>query len=152
MLAPWKKSSDKPRQCIKNQRIKKCYFVNSTLQKSYSQSFGFSSSYVWIWELDRKEGWAPKHQLLLNYGAEKDLKSSLDSNEIQPVNLRGNQPWIFIVRIDAEIEAPLLWPPDTKGQPTGEDPDTGKDWGQEEGATEDEMVGWHHRINGHEFE
>ena len=73
--------------------------------------------------------------------------------EIKPVNPKGNQPWIFILRTDAEAEAPILWPPDEKSWLIGEDPDAGKDWGQEEkGATEDEMVGWHHQLNGHEFE
>ena len=78
-------------------------------------------------------------------------ESPLDSKEIKPVNPKGNQPWIFIQKTDAE--APLFWPPDVKSQFTGKDPDTGKDWGQEEkGATEDDMVGWHHQLNGHEFE
>ena len=81
------------------------------------------------------------------------LKSPLGCKEIQPVNLKGNQSWIFIRRIDAEVEAPRLWPPDAKSWLTGKDPDAGKDWGQEEkGMTEDEMVGWHHQLNGHEFE
>ena len=84
---------------------------------------------------------------------QKTLKSPLDRKEIKPVNPKGNQPWIFIGRSDAEAEAPLLWPPDAKSWLTGKDPDAGKDWGQEEkGATENEMVGWHHWLNGHEFE
>ena len=84
---------------------------------------------------------------------EKTLKSPLGCKEIQPVNLKGNQSWIFIRMIDAEVEAPRLWPPDVKSWLTGKDPDAGKDWGQEEkGMTEDEMVGWHHQLNGHEFE
>ena len=73
--------------------------------------------------------------------------------EIKPVNPKGNQPWIFIGRTDAEAEAPILWPPDEKNWLIGEDADAGKDWGQEEkGTTEDEMVGWHHQLNGHDFE
>ena len=81
------------------------------------------------------------------------LESPLDCKEIQPVHPKGNQPWIFIGRTDAEAEAPILWPPDVESQHIGEDPDAGKDWGQEEkGTTEDEMVGWHHQLNGHEFE
>ena len=84
---------------------------------------------------------------------EKTLESPLDSKEIKPVNPKGKQPLIFFGRIDAEAEAPILWPPDVKRQLTGKDPDAGKDRGQEEkGETEDEMVGWHHRLNGHEFE
>ena len=84
---------------------------------------------------------------------EQTLESPLDCKEIQPVNPKGNQSWIFIGRTDAEAEAPILWPLDAKSWLTGKDPDTGKDWGQEEkGATEDEMVGWHHWLNGHGFE
>ena len=83
---------------------------------------------------------------------EKTLESHLDSKEIQPVNPKGNQSWILIRRIDAEAEAPILWPPDAKSQLIGKDSDAGKDWGQENGATEDEMVGWYHWLSGHEFE
>ena len=84
---------------------------------------------------------------------EKALKSPLDYKEIKPVNPKGNQFWIFIRRIDAEAEAPILWSPDVKSQLTGKDPDAGKDWEQEEkGATENEMVEWHHQLHGHEFE
>ena len=92
--------------------------------------------------------------MLPNCGVrKKTLESPLDSQEIKPVNPKGNQPWIFIGRTDAETKAPVFWPPNAKSQLTGKDPDTGKDWGQEEkGTTEDEMVGWHHRLNGHEFE
>ena len=84
---------------------------------------------------------------------EKILESPLDSKEIKPVNPKENQPWIFIGRTDVEAETPILWPPDVKNQLIGKDPDTGKSWGQEEkGTTEDEMVGWHHWLNGYEFE
>ena len=84
---------------------------------------------------------------------EKTLESPLDCKDIKSVNPKGNQPWIFIERTDAEAGTPILWPPLAKSQFTGKDPDAGKDWGQEEkGTTEDEMVGWHHRLNGHEFE
>ena len=84
---------------------------------------------------------------------EKTLESPLDSKDIKPVNPKGNQCWIFIERTDAEAEAPILWPPDVKSWLIGKDPDAGKEWGQEtKGVTEDEMVGWHHRLNGHEFE
>ena len=83
---------------------------------------------------------------------EKTLKSPLDCKEIQPVNPKGNQSWILIGRTDAEAEAPILWPPDGKNWLTEKEPDAGKDWMQEKGMTEDEMVGWHHRLDGHEFE
>ena len=84
---------------------------------------------------------------------EKTFESPLDCKEIKPVNPKGNQPWIFIGKTDAEAEAPILWPPDAKSSLIGKDPDTGKDWRQEEkGVTEDEMIGWHHRLNGREFE
>ena len=84
---------------------------------------------------------------------EKALESPLDCKEIQPVHPKGDQPWIFIGRTDAEAEALILWSPDAKSWLIGKDPDAGKDRGQEEkGTAEDEMVGWHHRLNGHEFE
>ena len=104
-----------------------------------------------MWELDHKEGWALKNWCFRTAMLEKTLESPLDSKEIKPVNPKGNQPWIVIGRTDAE--APILWPPDVKSRLIGKDPDTEKDWSQEEkGTTEDEMVGWHHRLNGHEFE
>ena len=100
------------------------------------ESFVFSSSYVWVWELGQKEGWAPKNWCFWIVELEKTLESPLDCKEIKPVNPKGNQPWIFIGRTDAE--APILWPPDAKRQLTGKDPDAGKDWGQEEKGT----TGW----------
>ena len=106
-----------------------------------------------MWELDHKEGWAPKNLCFWTVVLEKTLESPLDCKEIKPVNLKGNQSWIFIGRTDAKAEAPILWPPDMKNWLTGKDPDAGKDWRQEEkGMTEDEMVGWHHWLSGHEFE
>ena len=91
--------------------------------------------------------------MFLHCGAGEDCLESLDSKEIKPTNPKGNQPWVFIGRTDAEAESPILWPPDAKTQLIGKDLDAGKDWEQEEtGATEDEMVGWHHWLNGHEFE
>ena len=89
---------------------------------------------------------------LLNCGTGEDSWESLDSKEIQPVHPKGNQSWIFIGRTDAEAETPILWPPDVKNGLIGKDPDAGKDWKLEKGTTEDEMVGWHHQLNGHEFE
>ena len=104
-----------------------------------------------MWELDDKEGWAPMNWCFQIVVLEKTFESPLDSKEVKPVNPKGNQLWLFIGRTDTE--ALILWPPDVKSPLIGKDPDAGKDWGQEEkGATEDEMVGWHHQINGHEFE
>ena len=108
---------------------------------------------VWMWELVHKESWAPKNWCFWTVVLEKTLQSPLDCKEIQPVHPKGNQSWIFIRRTDAEAEALILWPPDTKSWRIWKDPDAGKDWRREEkGTTEDEMVGWHHWLNGHEFE
>ena len=118
-----------------------------------SQSYGFSSDHVWMWELDYKESWALKNWCFWTVVLAKTLESPLDCKEIQPVNPKGNQSWMFIGRTDAEAETPILWSPDAKNWLIGKDPDAGKDWRQEEmGTTEDEMVGWHHQLNGHEFE
>ena len=135
-LAPWKKSYDNPRQQIQKQR---CHFAD---KGPSSQSYGFSSSRVWMWELDHKEGWVPKNWCFWTVVLEQTLESPLDSKEIRTANSKGNQPWVFIGRTDAVAEAPILWPPDVKSWLIGKDPDAGKDWGQK--VTEDEMVGWHH--------
>ena len=104
-------------------------------------------------ELDHKEGWVPKNWCFWAVVLEKTLESPLDCKEIQPVHPKGNQSWIFTGGTDAKGEAPTLWPCDVKSQLIGKDPDDGKDWGLEEkGVAEDEMVGWHHWLNGHEFE
>ena len=104
-------------------------------------------------ELDYKESWAPKNWCFWTVVFEKTLESPLDCKEIQPVHPKGNQSWVFIGRTDVEAEIPILWPPDVKSILIWKDPDAGRDWGQEEkGTTEDEMVGWHHRFDGHEFE
>ena len=133
-------------QHIKKQRH---YF---TSKGPSSQSYGFSSSHVWMWELDYKESWVPKNWCFWTMVLGKTLESPLHCKEIQPVNLKGNQSWILIGRTDAEAEPPILWPPDVKNRLIGKDPDAGKDWRQEEkGTTEDEMVGWHHQLYGHEF-
>ena len=109
--------------------------------------------YVWMWELYCKESWVPKNWCFWTVVLEKTLESPLDCKEIQPVNPKGNQSWIFIGRTDTEAETPILWPPDAKNWLIGKDPDAGKDWRQEEkGMTEGEMVGWHPLFNGHEFE
>ena len=127
MLVPWKKNVDKPRWHIKKWSY---YFPN---KGSYSQSYGFSSSHVWLWESDHKEDWVLKNWCFQIVVVEKTLESPLDSKEIKPVNPKGNQPWIFFGRIDAEAEAPILWPPNAKSQLIGKDPDAGgKDWRQEE--------------------
>ena len=118
-----------------------------------SQRYGFSSSHVWMGDLDYKESWAPKSLCFWTVLLEKTLKNPLDCKEIKPVNPKGNQSWIFIGTTDAEAETPILWPPDAKNWLIGNDPDAGKDWRWEEkGTTEDEMVGWHHWLSGHEFE
>ena len=135
------------KQHIKKQRQ---YFAN---RGRSSQSYGFSSSHVWMWELDSKESWGPKNWCFWTVVLEKTLESPLYCREIQPVHPKGNQSWIFIGRTDAEAETPILWLPDVKNWLICKDPHAGKDWGQEEkGTTEDEMVGWHHQLNGHEFE
>ena len=110
----------------------------------------FSSSHVWMWELDHKKSRVPKNWCFCTVVLE-NTESPLDCKGIKPVNPKGNQSWIFIGRTDAE--APILWPPDAKNWLIGKDSDAGKDWGQKEkGTTEAEMVGWHHRLDGHEFE
>ena len=124
------------------------YFVNKGLS---SQSYGFSSSHVWMWELAHKESWMPKNWCFGIAVLEKTLERPLDFKEIKPVNPKGNQSWMFIGRTEAE--ATILWPPDMKNWLIRKDPDTGKEWRQEEkGPTEDEMVGWRHWLDGHEFE
>ena len=132
---------------IKKQRL---YFANKGLA---SQSYGFSSGHVWMWELDYKESWAPKNWCFQTVMLEKTLESPLDSKEFQPVKPKGNQSWIFIGRTDAEAETLILWLLDAKNWLIWKYLDAGKDWRWEEkGMTEDEMVGWHHQLNGHEFE
>ena len=144
MLAPWEKSYDRPRQHIKKQ--KHC-FANR------DQSYGFSSSHVWMEGLDHDEGWAPKNRCFWNVVLEKTLENLLDCKEIKPVNPKGNQSWIFIGRTEAEAEAPVLWPPDAKSWLIWKDPDAEKDWRQEEkGAAEDEMVEWHNWLDALESE
>ena len=144
---PWKKIHDQPRQHIKNQRH---YFVN---KRPSSQSCGFSSSQVWMWELDCKESWSPKNWYFWTVVMEKTLVSPLDCQDIQAVYPEGNQSWIFIGRTDAEAETEI-----TSGTWYEELTLWKKPWCWErlkargKGAAEDEMVGWHHRLNGHEFE
>ena len=112
----------------------------------------FSSSHVWMWELDYKESWVLKNSCFWTVVLEKTLESPLDCKEIQPVHPKGDQSWVFIGRTDVEAESPIFWPPDVKSWLIWKDPDAGKDWRQEEkGMTEDEIVGWHHWVNGNEF-
>ena len=147
MLAPWKKSYDQPRQHIKKQRH---YFAN---QGPSSQSYGFSSSHVWMWELNHKKGWAQKNWCFWTVVSEKTLESPSDCKEIQPVYPKVDQSWIFIGRTDAKGEAPILWPADAKNWLTGINHNAIKDWREEKkGTTEDEIVGWHHWLNEHAFE
>ena len=125
------------------------YFAN---KGPSSQGYGFSSGHIWIWELDYKESWAQKNWCFWAVVLEKTLESPLDCKEIQPVHPKGDQSWVFIGRTVVEAEAPILWPPDAKSWLIWKDPDAGKGWGQEEkGMTEDEMVGWHHWLDGHGF-
>ena len=112
---------------------------------------------VWMWELNYKESlffcfWAQKNWCFWTVVLEKTLESPLDCKEIHPVHPKGNQSWVFIGRTDVEAETPIFWPPDAKSRLIWKDPNAGKDWRQEEkGTTEDEMVGWHHRLSGHDF-
>ena len=149
MLTPWKKSYDQPRNSIFKSRdvtlptkvhlVKAMEFPvvmygckNWTIKKAEHQRI--DALELWYWVL------------------EKTLENPLDCKEIKPVHPKGNQSWIFIGRTDIEAETPILWPPDVKKWLTGKDPDAGKNWRREEGTTEGEMVGWHHWLNGHEFE
>ena len=146
MLTPWKESYDQPRQHIKKQRY---YFAN---KGPSSQGYGFSSSHVWMWELACEESWEPKNWCFWTVVLEKTLESPLDCKKIQTVHPKGGQSWVYIGRTDVEAETVILRPSDVKNWLIWKDPDAGKHWGQEEkGTTEDEMVGWHHLINGHEF-
>ena len=148
MLTPWKKSYDQPRQDVKKQRH---YFAN---KGPSDQGYGFSSSHIWMWELDHKESQARKNWCFWTVVSDKTLDSPLDCKEIQLVCPKGNQSWIFTGRTDAKAETPILWPPDAKSGLIWKDPDAGKDWKREEkGTTEDEIYtfGWHHQLSGHEF-
>ena len=147
MLTPWTESYDQSRQHIQKQRH---HFANKDLS---SQGYGVSSCHVWMWELDCEESWTPKNWCFWTVLLEKTLEIPLGSKEIKPVNPKGNQFRIFIGKTDAEAETPIVWPSDANSWIIRKDPDAGKDWRREEkGTTEDEMVGWHHSLNGHEFE
>ena len=146
MLAPWKKSYDKPRQCITKQRdiilLIKVGIVKAMV-------FPIAMYRCESWTRKKAECWRTDvFKLWCSW--DKTFESPLDSKEIKPVNPEGNQSWIFIGRTDAEV--PILWPPDAKSQLIGKDPDTGKDWAQEKRAMKNEMVGWHHQLNEQELE
>ena len=134
MLSPLKKSCEQPVQHVKKQRH---YFAD---KGPSSQGYGFSSGHVWMWVLDHKENWAPKNRCFWTVVLEKSLESPLDNKEIKPVNPKGNQPWIFIGRTDAE--ALILWPPEAKNWLMWKDHDAGKDWRQEEKGMTEGWDGW----------
>ena len=139
-------SYDQPRQNIKKQRH---YFAN---KGPSSQGYGFPSDHVWMWELDYKESWVLKNWGFWTVVLEKTLESPWDCKEIQPVHPKGDQSWVFIGRTDAEAETPILWPSDVKNWLIGKDPHVWKDWRwKEKGTTEDELVGCHYWLKGHEF-
>ena len=146
MLILWKKSCEKPRQCVEKQRN------YSADQGPYIQDYGLSSGHIQLWDLDHKFSSTPKN-CLRTVVLETTPESPLDSKQIKPVNLKGNQPWILVGRIDAEAEAeaPVFWSFDGNNWLIGKVPDARKDWGQTKRASEDEMDGWHHRCNGHEL-
>ena len=136
------------------QRMRWLDVITDLMDKGLSsQGYGFSSSHVWMWELNYKESWVLKNWYFWTVVLEKTLESPLDFKDIQAVHPKESQSWLFIARTDAEAETPILWPPDVKNWLIWKDPDAGKDWRwKEKGMTEDEMVGWHHWHNGHEFQ
>ena len=124
-----------------------------TIVNTAHQGYGFSSGHVWIWELDCEESWVTKNWCFWTVVLENTLESPLDCDEIHPVHSKGYQPWVFFEGNDAEAETPVVWPPHAKSWLIGKDSDAGRDLGQEEkGTTEDEMAGWHHRLDEREFE
>ena len=146
MIASWQESYDKPRQHVEKQRH--C----STNKGPYSLGYGLLSGHLWLWELDCKEGRTPKNWCLQTTVLEKTPESPLDSKEIKPVNLKGDQPWIFTGQTDVEIEAPVFWSSDVNRWFTGKVPDAKKDWGlKEKRASDNEMAGRNHQCNKHEL-
>ena len=145
MLSPWKKSYDQPREHIKKRDI-------TFPTKVHLVKLWFSNSHIWMWELDYKESWVLKNWCFWTVVLEETLESPLNSKEIQPVYPKGNQSRIFIGRTDVEGETSILWPPNVKNWLIVKDPDARKDWRRKKGLTEDDMVGWHHQLDGHEFE
>ena len=144
ILTPWQETYDQLRYHIQKQRH---YFAN---KGPSSQGYGFSSGHVSMWNLNCEESWAPKNWCFWTVVLEKTLQSPLNCKQIQPVYPKGNKSWIFLGSTDAEAKTLILWPSNLKSWLIGKDSDTGRDCGQEEnGKTEDEMAGWHHRLNGH---
>ena len=146
MFVPWKKRIDKLDNILKSRDITLLTKVRTV------KVMVFTVVMYRMWELDHKEGWAPMNWCFWIVVLEKTLESPLDCKEIKPVNPEGNQSWIFTGRTDAEVEALILWPPDSKSQLIRKDTEAGKDWRQEKGMTEDGMVGWHYQLSRHEFE
>ena len=138
-MNPWKKVMTNLDSILKSRDI--------TLPSKIHLVNGFSSSHVWMWELDYEENWALKNWCFWTGVLEKTLESPLDCKEIQPVNPKGDQSWVFIGRTDAEAETPVLWPPHAKSWLIGKDPDAWRDWGQEKGT----RMRWHHRLDADEF-
>ena len=136
---------NKPRQCAEKQRH------YSADKGPYSPGYGLPSGHVRLWELDHKEGRMPKNWCLQTIVLEKTPQSPMDIKEIKPVNLKGDQPWIFTARTDAGAEAPVFWSSDVNRRLNGKVLDAGKDWGEEKRASENEMAGWHHQCNEHEL-
>ena len=150
-------SNNREWKCKQKRRGKSLLNCNFLLKSIWrgpsSQGYGFTSGHVWMWELDCEESWVPKNWCFWTVMLEKTLESPLDCKDIQPVHPKGDQSWVFIGRTDAKTETPVLWPPDVKSWLTGKYPDLGRDWCQEEkGTREDELAGWHHWLDGHEFE
>ena len=145
MIASWKKSYDKPRQCVEKQRH--C----SADKGPYNQGYGLPRGHIRLWNMNSEEGKGPNNWCLQIVVLEKTLESPLDSKEIKPVNLKGNQPWILIGMIDADAEAPVFWSTDANSWIIEKVPDAGKDLEQKKRASEDEMAGWHHRFKGRDL-
>ena len=146
MIASWQESDNKPRQCVEKQRH------YSADKDPYSQGYSLPSGHVQLSETEHKEGRMPKNWCLWTVVLEKTQESPLDCKEIKLVNLKGDQPWIFTGRTDAEAEAPLFWSSEANRWLIGKVPSAGKDWGQKEkGVLEDEMAGWRHQCNEHEL-
>ena len=144
-ITSWQESDDKPRQCVEEQTY---YSAN---KDPYSQGYGLPSGHIWLWELDQKKAECQRIDAFSTVVLGKTPESPLDNKKIKPVNLKGDQPWIFTRRTDTEAEAPVFWSSDVNRQLTGKLPDAGKDWGQKEKkASEDEMAGWHRWCRGHE--
>ena len=145
MFATWQESCDKPRQCVEKQRH------YSADKSPYSQGYRLPNGHVWLWEKDHKQSGTPKNWSLWIVVLEKTPGSPLDSKDIQLVKLKGNQPWTCIGRTDTEAKIPVFWSSDINSWLIGKVPDARKDWGQKKRVSEDEMGGWYHWGNRHDF-